>query len=85
MKPKGQKGVEKEERLVNTSRKREKRRKAHEASTVNFGLWNALCELSIYRENSQAKKWETLGTSNSSSTKISQLCTKIYHIEYKNI
>jgi len=36
--PKGQKGVEKEERLVNTSQKREKRRKAQEASTVNFGV-----------------------------------------------
>ena len=34
---KGQKRVEEEERLVNTSRKRGKRRKAHEASTVNFG------------------------------------------------
>jgi len=35
---KGQKRVEKEERLVNTSRRREKRGKAQEASTVNFGL-----------------------------------------------
>ena len=58
---KGQKGVEKEERLVNTSRRREKRRKPQEVSTVNFGLRNALCELSIYRENSQLKSeklWE---------------------------
>jgi len=58
---KGQKRVEEEERLVNTSRRREKRRKAQEASTVNFGLRNALCELSIYRENSQLKSgklWE---------------------------
>jgi len=39
---KGQKRVEEEERLVNTSRKREKRRKAQEASTVNFGVRNAL-------------------------------------------
>jgi len=51
--PKGQKGVEKGEGLVNTSRRREKRGKAQEASTMNFGLWNALCELSIYRESSQ--------------------------------
>ena len=32
-----------------------------EASTVNFGVQNALCELSIYRENSQLvseKLWE---------------------------
>jgi len=58
---KGQKRVEEEERLVNTSRMREKRRKAQETSTVNFGLWNGLCELSIYRENSQLKSeklWE---------------------------
>jgi len=34
---KGQKRVEKEERLVNTSRRREKRGKAQEASTANFG------------------------------------------------
>ena len=34
---KGQKRVEEEERLVNTSRKRGKRGKAQEASTVNFG------------------------------------------------
>jgi len=27
--------------------------KKQEASTVNFGVWNALCELSIYRESSQ--------------------------------
>jgi len=51
--PKGQKEVEKGEGLFNTSRRREKRGKAHEASTVNFGVWNALCELSIYRESSQ--------------------------------
>jgi len=37
--------------LVNTSRRRKKRGKTQEASTVNFGVWNALCELSIYREN----------------------------------
>ena len=57
---KGQKRVEEEERLVNTSRRREKRRKAHEASIVSF-VRNALCELSIYRENSQLKSgklWE---------------------------
>jgi hypothetical protein len=35
---KGQKGVEKGEGLVNTSRMREKRGKAQEASTVNFGV-----------------------------------------------
>ena len=49
---KGHKRVEEEERLVNTSRRREKRIKAQEASIVNFGVWNALGELSIYRENS---------------------------------
>ena len=48
--PKGQKGVEKGEGLVNTSRRREKRGKTQVASTVNFGVLNALCELSIYRE-----------------------------------
>ena len=53
---KGQKGVEEKERLVYTSRRREKRRKAQEASTVNFGPRNALGELSIYRENSQLKR-----------------------------
>jgi len=58
---KGQKGVEKEEKLVNTSRMREKKGKSQEASTVNFGVQNALCELSIYIENSQLiveKLWE---------------------------
>jgi len=58
---KGQKRVEKGEGLVNTSRRREKSRKAQEASTVNFRVWNALCELSIYRESSQLiseKLWE---------------------------
>lgn len=55
------KGVEKEERLVNTSQKREKRRKAQEASTMYFSVLNALCEPSIYRETSQLigeKLWE---------------------------
>jgi len=40
---------------------REKRGKSQEASTVNFGVQNALYELSIYRENSQLiieKLWE---------------------------
>ena len=50
--PKGQKEQEKGEGLVNTSQRREKRGKTHEASTVNFGVQNALCEFSIYRENS---------------------------------
>ena len=36
--PKGHKGVEKGEGLVNTSRRREKRGKAQEASTVNFDV-----------------------------------------------
>jgi len=35
---KGQKGVKKGEGLVNTSRRREKRGKTQEASTVNFGV-----------------------------------------------
>ena len=59
--PKGHKGVEKGEGLVNTSRRREKRGKTQEALTMNFGVQNALCELSIYRENSQLiseKLWE---------------------------
>ena len=59
--PKGQKGVEKGEGPVNTSRRRERRGKTQEASTVNFGVLNALCELSIYRESSQLiseKLWE---------------------------
>ncbi|AES78099.1 hypothetical protein MTR_7g024530 [Medicago truncatula] len=63
--PKGQKEVEKGEGLVNTSLRREKRGKTHEASTVNFGVWNALCELSIYRESSHLiseKLWETGST-----------------------
>jgi len=45
--PKGHKGVEKGEGLVNTSRRSEKRGKAREASTVNFSVLNALRELSI--------------------------------------
>ena len=58
---KGQKEVEKGEGLVNTSRRRAKRGKTQEASTVNFGVWNARCEFSIYRENLQLiseKLWE---------------------------
>jgi len=50
--PKGQKGVEKGEGLVNTSRRRKREEKTQEASAVNFGVLNALRELSIYRENS---------------------------------
>ena len=73
--PKGQKGVEKgeglvkqveggrrEERLVkNTSQEREKRERVPDNSMKLFGVWNALCELSIYRKNSQLiseKLWE---------------------------
>jgi len=58
---KGQKEVEKGEGLVNTSRRREKSGKAQEASAVNFGVYKALCELSIYRDSSQLisdKLWE---------------------------
>ena len=51
--PKGHKGVEKGEGLVNKSRRREKRGKAQKVSTMTFGVWNALCELSIYIESSQ--------------------------------
>jgi len=36
--PKGHKGVEKGEGLVNTSRRRENKGKAQEASTVNFDV-----------------------------------------------
>jgi hypothetical protein len=72
--PKGQKGVEKweglvkqveggrrDERLVNTSQEREKRERVPDNSMKLFGVWNALCELSIYRKNSQLrseKLWE---------------------------
>ena len=51
-KPKGYKGVDAEERPVNTNRRREKRGKAHESSTVNFGVKNEWGELSFYRESS---------------------------------
>ena len=40
---------------------REKRGKTQQSSTVNFGVSNALFELSIYRESSQLiseKLWE---------------------------
>ena len=59
--PKGQKEVQKGEELVNTSRRREKRGKTQETSTVNCDVYNALCGLSIYRESSQLiseKLWE---------------------------
>ena len=72
--PKGQKGVEKgegfvkqveggrrEERLVNTSQEREKRERVLDNSMKLFGVWNVLCELSIYRKNPQLiseKLWE---------------------------
>jgi len=39
-KPKGQKGVEVEEGLVNTSRRRGKRGKAHKSSTMDFDVKN---------------------------------------------
>jgi len=61
LKPKNKLRVEKEEKFVNTSRRRKKRGKVQEASTVNFSVQNALCELCIYRENSQLiieKLWE---------------------------
>ena len=48
-------------RLVNTSQKREKRERVPDNSMKLFGVWNALCELSIYRKNSQLiseKLWE---------------------------
>jgi len=51
LKLKGQKGVEVKEGLVNTSRRREKRGKAQEQSTVNFGVLNEWGELSFYRES----------------------------------
>jgi len=60
---------------------REKRGKAHEASTVNFGVLNALYELSIYRESSQLiseKFWEQV-------IHILDICTKLSQIEYPNI
>ena len=86
--PKGQKGVEKGEGLVNTSRRREKRGKTQEASTVNFGVQNALCDLSIYRESSQLiseKLWEQVILILDIVQKYLKLSLKIYHIEYKNI
>jgi len=89
---KGQKRVEEEERLVNTSRRREKRRKAQEASTVNFGVRNALGELSIYRENSQLKSeklWEQVihlvQKYLNCVPKYIILSTKIYNLVHKCI
>ena len=84
--PKGQKEVEKGEGLVNTSRRREKRGKTQEASTVTFGVWNAV--LSIYRESSQLiseKLWEQVIFILDLVQKYLKLSIKIYHIEFKNI
>jgi len=56
-----------------------------------FDVWNALYELSIYREKSQLiseKLWEQVIQVIhilDLRQKISQSSTKIYHIEYKNI
>ena len=58
---KGQEGGRREERLVNTSQEREKRERVPNNSMKLFGVWNVLCELSIYRKNSQLiseKLWE---------------------------
>ena len=55
---------------------------------MNFDVWNALCELFIYRESSQlisGKLWEQVILILDLVQKISQLSTKIYHIEHKNI
>ena len=86
--PKGQKEQKKGEGLVDTSRRREKRGKTQEASTVNFGVSDALCELSIYRESSQLiskKLWEQVIHILDLVQKYLKLSIKIYHIEYKNI
>jgi len=67
---------------------REKRGKSQEASTVNFGVRIALCEFSIYRENSQLiseRLWEQVIHILDLVQKKSQLNDKIYYIEYKNI
>ena len=59
--PKGQKGVEAEEtRLAQVGGRREEKN-SRQLNEILFGVWNALCELSIYRENSQLiseKLWE---------------------------
>jgi len=67
---------------------REKRGKAHEASTVNFGVLNAPCELSIYRESSQLiseKLWEQVIHILDLVQNYLKLSIKIYHTEYKSI
>lgn len=81
---KGQKGVEKEEKFVNTSWRREKRGKAQEALTV--------CELSIYRENSCEKLLEQvihisdLVQKNLNCVpKYIMLSTKIYYSVHKYV
>jgi len=55
---------------------------------VNFDVWNALCELSIYRESSQLiseKLWEQVILILDLVQKYLNLSIKIYHIEFKNI
>jgi len=55
---------------------------------VIFGVLNALCELSIYRESSQLiskKLWEQVIHILDLVQKYLKLSIKIYHIEYKNI
>ena len=88
---KGQKRVEEEERLVNTSRRREKRRKAQEASTVNFGP-GMHCVSSLFRENSQLKSeklWEQVihlvQKYLNCVPKYIILSTKIYNLVHKCI
>ena len=60
--------------------------KTQKTSTMNFGVLNALCELSIYRESSQLiseKLWEQVILILDLVQKYLKLSIKIYHIEYK--
>ena len=53
---------------------------------MKFGVWNALCELSIYRESSQQiseKLWEQVILILELVQKYLKLSIKIYHIEFK--
>ena len=69
------------ERLVNTSQEKEKRERVFDNSMKLFGAWNALCEFSIYRENSQLiseKLWKQV-------IHILDLVQKNISIESQNI
>jgi hypothetical protein len=85
---KGHKKGDGEKNNSHNNPRRERRRKRFEVSEDFFGVWNQLCEISIYRENSQLiceKLYEQIIHILDLVQKFLKLSNKIYHIEYKII